>query len=129
LEAAYRPPASCFVAIAPSGVWLIDSKRYKGKVAVSNPLFGKVKLTIAGRDKSNVVDGLDNQVAIVRAAMESILPEAPVHGVLCFVDADLPMFSSLSFRGYPLLYPRARAKRINTAGPLTSHPGDRRGIE
>jgi nuclease-like protein len=27
------------IAIAPSGVWVIDSKRYKGKVAVSKPLF------------------------------------------------------------------------------------------
>lgn len=26
------------IAIAPAGVWVVDSKRYKGKVAVSNPL-------------------------------------------------------------------------------------------
>src|SRR5215212_8396342 len=43
------------IAVAPSGVWVIDTKRYKGKVAVSRPLFGKPKLTIAGRDKTKLV--------------------------------------------------------------------------
>ncbi len=36
------------IAIATSGVWVIDAKRYKGKVQVSRPLFGQPKLTIAG---------------------------------------------------------------------------------
>ena len=41
------------IAVAPSGVWVIDSKCYKGKVAVSKPLLGTAKLTIAGRDKGS----------------------------------------------------------------------------
>jgi len=46
------------IAVAPSGVWVIDSKRYKGKVAVSKPLFGKAKLTIGGRDKNTPLGAL-----------------------------------------------------------------------
>src|SRR3954454_24729381 len=42
------------IAVARSGVWVIDSKRYKGKVAASKPLFGKAKLTVAGRDKTKL---------------------------------------------------------------------------
>src|SRR3954469_20729216 len=57
------------IAVAPSGIWVIDSKRYKGKVAVSKPLFGKAKLTIAGRDKTKLVEGLAKQVALVEAVM------------------------------------------------------------
>lgn len=106
------------VAIGPSGVWVIDAKRYKGKVAVSRPLFGQAKLTIAGRDKSKFVDGLAKQVTLVQAAMAEVAPEAPVHGALCFVDADLPLVGKLTFGGYPLLYARPLAKRINAAGPL-----------
>ncbi len=106
------------LAIAPSGVWVIDAKRYKGKVAVPKPLFGQPKLTIAGRDKSKLVEGLAKQVALVEAAMVEIAPEAPVHGALCFVDADLPMLGKLTFKGFPLLYPKSLAKRINEAGPL-----------
>jgi Nuclease-related domain len=106
------------IAVAPSGVWVIDSKRYKGKVAVSKPLFGKAKLTIAGRDKSKLVEGLAKQVALVEAAMPEVAPGVQVRGALCFVDADLPMLGKLSFNGYPLLYPRPLAKRINGDGPL-----------
>jgi hypothetical protein len=106
------------LAIAASGVWVIDAKRYKGKVAVSRPLFGQPKLTIAGRDKSKLIDGLAKQVALVEAAVLDIAPDVPIHGALCFIDADLPMLGKLSFKGFPLLYPKPLAKRINAAGPL-----------
>lgn len=106
------------IAVAPSGVWVIDSKRYKGKVAVSSPLFGKAKLTIAGRDQSKLVDGLAKQVALVATATAEISPGIPVRGALCFVDADLPILSRLSFRGYALLYPKQLAKRMAAEGEL-----------
>ncbi len=106
------------LAVAASGVWVIDSKRYKGKVAISKPLFGKAKLVIGGRDKTKLVDGLGKQVAVVNALLAEMAPQAPVQGALCFVDADLPLVGSLSFNGYPLLYPERLAKRINSAGPL-----------
>jgi hypothetical protein len=108
------------IAVAPSGVWVIDSKRYKGKVAVSKPLFGKAKLTIAGRDKSKLVDGLAKQVAFLEGVMPELAPGVPVRGALCFVDADLPLVGNLSFDGYPLLYPKRLAKRINADGPLAA---------
>lgn len=106
------------IAVAPSGVWVIDAKRYKGKVAVSKPLFGKAKLTIAGRDKTKLIDGLAKQVALVETVVAELAPDTPVHGALCFVEADLPLVGSLSFNGYPLLYPKRLAKRINRDGPL-----------
>jgi hypothetical protein len=101
------------IAIAPSGVWVIDTKRYTGKVAVHAPLFGKAKLTIAGRDQTKLIDGLGKQVALVTEAMASIDPDAPVHGALCIVDADLPLLGTTTFRGFPLLHPKPLAKRIN----------------
>lgn len=95
------------IVIAPSGVWVIDSKRYRGKVTVSSPLFGQAKLTIAGRDKSKLIDGLAKQVDLVKVVLAEVAPDVPVHGALCFVDSDLPLLGKLSFRGYPLLYPKA----------------------
>jgi hypothetical protein len=106
------------IVVAPSGVWVIDSKRYRGKVAVSKPLFGKARLTIAGRDKTKLVEGLAKQVGLVEAVMRELAPDIPVRGALCFVDADLPLVGNLSFDGYPLLYPKRLAKRINGDGPL-----------
>lgn len=108
------------IAIASSGVWIIDAKRYKGKVAVSKPLFGSAKLTIAGRDKSKLVDGLSRQVELVRGTVAELGADVPIQGALCFVEADLPVLSKLSFAGFPLLYPKALAKRINADGPVAS---------
>jgi hypothetical protein len=103
------------VAVAPSGVWVIDSKRYKGKVAVRKPWFGEAKLTIAGRDRTKLVHGLAKQVELVRA----VVADLPVHGALCFVDAQLPLLGPTMFDGFSLLYPRQLAKRLNGTGPLT----------
>jgi hypothetical protein len=108
------------IAIASSGVWVIDSKRYKGKVAVSNPLFGQAKLTINGRDKSKLIDGLAKQVELVKGVTAELAPAVTVHGALCFVDSDLPTFGTLTFKGFPLLYPKRLAKRINAGGPIAA---------
>lgn len=107
------------IAVARSGVWVIDSKRYKGKVAVSKPLFGKAKLTIAGRDKTKLVEGLAKQVSVVETVMTELAPGFPVRGALCFVEADLPVVGNLSFDGFALLYPKRLAKRINANGPIS----------
>jgi hypothetical protein len=106
------------IAVAPSGVWVIDSKRYKGQVEISKPLFGRPRLTISGRDKTKLVEGLAKQVAYIGPIVSDIAPGTPIHGALCFVDADLPLIRTLTFNGYPLLYPKRLAKRINEPGPL-----------
>lgn len=106
------------IVIARSGVWVIDSKRYAGKVAVRKPLFGDERLTIAGRDKTALVDGLATQASLVEAVVHETAPEVPVRGALCFVEADLPLIGTLRCKGYPLVYPRALAKGINAGGTL-----------
>ena len=54
------------LAVAPSGVHVIDAKRYKGKIEVRKPFFGDAKLFIGGRDKTKLVDGLERQAEAVR---------------------------------------------------------------
>lgn len=108
------------IAVACSGVWVIDAKRYQGKVVVSRPLLGKAELTIAGRDRSALADGVAKQVALVEAVVQEAGSDAPARGALCFVDADLPMIGGRSFGGYPLLYPKGLARRINRDGPLAA---------
>jgi hypothetical protein len=107
------------LAVTPAGVWVVDAKRYKGKVAISKPLFGQPKLIIGSRDRSKLVDGLAKQVALVRTVVAALEPSVLVRGALCFVDGDLPLLGNLSFNGYPLLYPRQLAKRLNAGGPLS----------
>ena len=103
------------LAVAPTGVWVIDSKKYRGRVEVRRPLFGDARLMIDRRDRSKLADGLARQVAAVAAAVD---PGVPVRGAFCLVDAELPLLRTLTFRGYPLLSRRKLAKTLNGLGAL-----------
>jgi hypothetical protein len=109
------------LAVAPSGVWVIDTKRYKGRVEVAKPLFGKPTLKIRGCDKTPLVRAVTRQVAAVETVVAGA---APVKGVLCFVDGELPLLGTLTIDGLALVYPRALAKRLNAAGPVGANAID-----
>lgn len=107
------------LAIAPAGVFVIDAKNINGKVRVHDPLFGAPKLLVGGRDRTNLIDGLDRQVSAVRGALATHgHAEVPVRGVLCFTTADLPLLGAPKIRGHYLLYRRALAKKLNQRGPF-----------
>lgn len=109
------------IAIAPSAVYIIDAKDVAGKVVVRTPLFGRPKLIVAGRDGTKLIDGLERQVAALRAAVVAVLADEDVpavHAVLCFTRAELPLLGTSRMRGHLLLYRRALAKRLNADGPL-----------
>jgi hypothetical protein len=114
------------IAVASSGVWVIDTKSHRGRVAVRTPWLGEARLIVAGRDRTRLVDGLARQVELVGTAMAGIAPDVPVHGALCFVDADLPLLSTPSLRGVAILSPRRLARRLNADGPLGA--GDVRAV-
>jgi Nuclease-related domain len=114
------------IAVATSGVWVIDAKRYRGKIEVLNPLLGAPKLRIGGRDRTKLVDGLDKQVAAIQAVLSAVASEVRVRGCLCFLppegfmaDSGLPVLRTLNIKGYPLYYPRRLAKRLHRRGTLT----------
>jgi hypothetical protein len=120
------------LAIAASGVYVIDAKRYRGKIEVRKPLFGSAKLRIAGRDRTKLVDGLARQVAMVTAALVQSDCEVVVHGCFCFLDPEgvlaesgLPAFKRLQIDGYALHSPRRLAKRLNGPGQLSPEQLDR----
>ncbi len=80
------------IAVAASGVYVIDPKRYKGRPSLKvegGLLRPRVeKLLVGGRDCTGLVDGVLKQVDVIRGIVGD---EVPVHGVLCFVDADWPL--------------------------------------
>jgi Nuclease-related domain len=107
------------LAVASTGVFVIDAKDIKGSVRIARPVFRAEKLLISGRNRTKLVDGLDRQVAVVQAALDDNgHPDVPVQGVLCFTKADLPLLGTLKIRGHLLLYRKALAKRLNADGPL-----------
>lgn len=109
------------LAVAPAGVFVIDAKDIMGKVQIASPLFQADKLLISGYNRTKLIDGLDRQVAAVRAALDDgDHTGVTVQGVLCFTKADLPRLGTLKMRGHLLLYRKPLAKRLNADGPLDS---------
>ena len=108
------------VAVAPTGVWVIDTKDWKGKVEIESPLFGSPRLLVGGRECAKLIDGLERQIAAVRAALNRGGDhQIPLQGALCFTKADLPFLRTQTFRGHLVLYRKALAKRLNADGRLS----------
>ncbi|HEY5192489.1 MAG TPA: nuclease-related domain-containing protein [Solirubrobacteraceae bacterium] len=108
------------LAVAPTGVFVIDAKNITGKVRVANPMFGPSRLMIAGRNRTRLIDGLERQVSVVQRALSASDHEVPVRGVLCFTSADLPLLGTLSMRDNLLVHCKALARRVNAKGPLAA---------
>jgi hypothetical protein len=72
-------------------------------------------LTVGGRDKTELVDGVLAQAEVVSAALAAAVPVRPV---LCFVDGDWPFLARLELRGVPIVWPRQTAKLCRGDGPL-----------
>jgi hypothetical protein len=107
------------IAIAPTGVYVIDTKDWKGKVEIQTPWFGAAKLRIRGRDCTKLIDGLERQITAVRDTLDlGGHHEIPIRGALCFTQADLPFMRTQEFGGHLLLYRKALAKQLNADGPL-----------
>lgn len=106
------------LAVTPAGVWVIDTKKYSGSPGLrveGGFLRPRVEtLTVGGRDKSKLVDGVLWQVECVR----EVVPDVPVRGILCFVDSEWPLFAS-PFRvsGVEVLWPKKLVGRLTEAGP------------
>lgn len=87
------------LVVAPTGVWVVDAKRYVGGKLERRDVGGwrKVdhRLYVRGRDQSKLIAGVAKQVGLVA---ESLAPTrwsaVPVRGALCFVDAEVGWFAS-----------------------------------
>ena len=112
------------IAIAPSGVFVIDAKRYKGRphLRVEGGLLRArtEKLIVGTRDCSRLVDGARKQMELVGAALAiNGVVDVPVHGMLCFVEADWPLFGgSFTISGVDVLWPKKAAETLTRRGPL-----------
>jgi len=120
------------LAIGPSGVFVIDAKRYedaKIEIRSSGGWFSErvEKLYVGGRDKTKLVTGLAPQVLAVYEALEDHpdLADVRVQPVLAFVDAVLPVLTTLEIAGVPLLGPRKTAKLVRREGSLSAEQRSR----
>ena len=79
------------VIVAPSGVWLVDTKNYWGLVEkrdAGNWRTVDHRLFVNGRDQTTLVDDLAWQATGVRALLDPLgLGDVPVHPVLLFIGS------------------------------------------
>ncbi len=107
------------IAIGPSGVWVIDAKRYKDKRPELRVDGGIIRprvesLRVGGRDGTKLVDGVRSQVQRVREALAD--DTIPISGVLCFLEADWPLLGGpFTVDDVHVLWPRLLVKRMTEA--------------
>lgn len=104
------------IVITTGGVWVVDAKKYKGRPVLrieGGILRPRVeRMLVGGRDHTGLVDGVLKQVRLV----EAVAGTSRVRGVLCFVDAEWPLFGgSFRTRGVEVLWPRKLVKLIGAA--------------
>lgn len=112
------------IVVGPAGVFVIDAKRYAGRPSLrveGGILRPRTETLIVGRrDCTKQVDGVHKQIGHVRAALERIgLDEVPVMGMLCFVEADWPLFGGdFVVSGVHVLWPKKVGSHVLRAGGL-----------
>ncbi|HEY2644235.1 MAG TPA: nuclease-related domain-containing protein [Galbitalea sp.] len=113
------------IAVSPSGVFVIDAKRYVGKRPSLRVEGGIIRprvetLIVGSRDETKLVAGVHKQVGLVRSVLDSAgLAHVPVSGMLCFVDADWPLLGGdFVVNEVRVLWPNKAADVLLRAGDV-----------
>jgi len=110
------------LAVAASGIWIIDAKNYKGKVEqrdVGGWLKTDRRLYVNGRDQSKLVAGFARQINAVLEAINGA--EIPAHAALCFVNSEWGLLAKpFKHAGVWVTWPKKLSEMIAAPGSLTS---------
>lgn len=115
------------VVISPTGVWIIDSKHWKGLIQVKTTggfLSATQKLFVDGRDESALTEKIYSQVIPIANVLGD--RSIPIHPALIFIDGDWGAgitLRVLQHRPYEMLgvmvgWPKAVIAKISESGPL-----------
>jgi hypothetical protein len=108
------------LAIAASGVWIIDAESYSGQVEqrdVGGWFRTDQRLYVDNRDQTRLVGGFSR---LMNAVLEAVGDaETPVHAALCFVDSQWGFFAK-PFRqaGVWVTWPKKLSEMIAAPGSL-----------
>ena len=109
------------LVIMPSGVWVVDAKKYKGKVEQKDVggLFKKdLRLYVGGRDRTKIAEGMGWQVLAVARVLEDT--DIPIHPALLFVESEWGLFAKPFEQSGALVAPPKKLEALIVApGPLS----------
>ncbi|HUE06739.1 MAG TPA: nuclease-related domain-containing protein [Acidimicrobiales bacterium] len=107
------------LAIVPSGVWVVDSKCYRGQLErrqVPGCFLPRDTLYVGRRDRSALLASAARQRALVS---RHVPPHVPVRVALCFTGVELSLFTRpFALDGVLVTWPKALAKSLAKPGPL-----------
>jgi hypothetical protein len=113
------------LVVGPSGVFVIDAKRYRGKVErrrVGTRLRAAPdRLFVDGRDRSHLLAAVERQAEDVAGALLHLhaAPALAVLPVLCFLDADRPAMGTAGLFGrVHVTGPRGLERLVCREGPV-----------
>jgi hypothetical protein len=86
------------LVVAPTGVWVVDAKRYLNAKIERRDVGGwfktDLRLYVGGRDRTKLIDGVHKQTVVVAQALQRAgYPDVGVYGALCFVDVETGWFA------------------------------------
>jgi hypothetical protein len=107
------------IAIVPSGVWVVDSKHYRGRLErrrVGGCFTTREALFVARRDRSALLAAAERQRVVVSQRVPS---PVPVRAALCFTGVELGLFSRpFTLDGVLVTWPRALTRTLRAPGRL-----------
>ena len=100
------------VVVGPNGVWIIETKRWSGKVVIRES-----KLLRNGRNEARSLEEAHREASVVRAALSA--EEVPVRPVLCVHGAAIEVgwFSSTTIDGVRICSGRRIRRLIESPRP------------
>jgi hypothetical protein len=108
------------LAVTRTGVYVIDAKKYRGRPSLR--IEGGIlrprteRVFVGSRDCTKLVDGVLKQLEVARRVLGD---DVPLHGVLCFVEADWPLVGgAFTSRGVEALWPKRLYPKLAAEGPL-----------
>jgi hypothetical protein len=113
------------IFVAPTGVWVVDAKAYKGKVVrrETGPLWRRDnELYIGGRRRTTLANSVRKQVDAVNAAMRSdeSLHGTDIHASLCLIDSEWGLLDfPFQLGNVWVVYPGTLKKRLRKNGPIS----------
>jgi hypothetical protein len=113
------------IAVAPAGVFVIDTKRFKGLVHTMRPgtigNLGPYELHVGRRNCTHSIDALRRQAEVVRATLDAGPPGAgavAIHPMLCLTRAEWGFPSAVQIGDVWVGWPRLMAGEVQAPGAL-----------
>jgi hypothetical protein len=119
------------IFVAPTGVWVVDAKAYKGKVVKREvgPIWRRDnEVYVGGRNRSVLAKSVEKQVDAVIAALrpDPAAKGTTVHAALCFLDSDWALLDfAFQVGNVWVLHAGALRKRLRKRGPLSREAMER----